>query len=258
MLKLRGFSKWTWGALVVACAIGVFVGARSLRKARVAGDTPEDRIASVIELANDRPRGAAESLADAARNDPDASVRRVALVCLNRFQRQDDRGAVIAATHDDDPRVRQAASRALMAYADEETVRRLTVICCDDPDQRVRNAAFTALSVNASPHAIVTLVHMMEHADTRELRLAAAEAMIDKFNMGSDPNPDDRLEWEELVQAMKSDSIVQAAFDETGTLLTHDKPAAERLHQKHCLLCHPGALREVREGILPEHPAGEE
>ncbi len=254
-MKLHGFSsKWTWGALVVACAIGVFVGARSLGKAKVSGDTPEERIASVIELANDRPRGAAESLAETARNDPDASVRRVALVCLNRFQRQDDRGTVMAATHDDDPQVRQAASRALMAYADEETVRRLTVICRDDANARVRNAAFIALGINASPHAIVTLVEMMEHADTRELRLAAAEAMIDKFNMASVPNPDDRLEWEEFIEAIKLDSVVQAAFDETGTQLIHDKAAAARHIEKHARLCHP----ETLETALPEHPVGEE
>jgi len=214
--------------LVIACVVAVAAVWR-FRRAKVTGDTAEQRIASVIRIADDRPRGYAEALADTARNDPDAGVRSMALACLNGNRVPDVRSAVVEATRDDDPQVRKSACISLMACDDQATVERLTEICREDVDKDVRHAAFVALAANKSPHATVTLMNMIEKGETPGLRLEAAWAMVDKANVRLEPTPGDPLKWGDMIEGLKLTSSVQAAFEETNTPMVHDEAARQRI-----------------------------
>jgi len=219
------------GVLVIACVVAVAAAAWRFRRAKVTGDTAEQRIASVIRIADDRPRGYAQALARAALGDPDAQVRSTALACLNGNRIPDVRSAVMEASRDDDPQVRKSACISLMACDDEATVKRLAEICHEDTDADVRDAAFVALAANESPHATVALMAMMEGGDTSEMRLAAAWGMIDKANMSLEPTPKDSHKWGDMIEGLKLSSGVQAAFEQTNTPLVHDEAARQRIYE---------------------------
>jgi len=218
------------GVLVIACVVAVAAVWR-FRRAKVTGDTAEQRIASVIKIADDKPRGYAEALLDTARNDPDAGVRSKAAACLYGNTTPAARSAVMQGARDDDPQVRKSACISLMACDDQAAVERLTEICREDVDKDVRHAGFVALAVNRSPHATVTLMNMMENGSTPGLRLEAAWALVDKANMAIEPNSDDPLRWDDMIEGLKLSSAVQAAFEETNTPLVHDEAARERIYQ---------------------------
>jgi len=244
------------GVLVIACVVAVAAAAWRFRRVKVTGDTAEQRIASVIRIADDRPRGYAEALADTARNDPDAGVRSTALACLNGSRAPDVGSAVMQATRDDDPQVRESACILLMAYDDEATVQRLAEICHEDTDDGVRGAAFVALAANESPYATIALMEMTEYGETPEMRRAAAKAMIDKVNILVTELPEDQDTWDNMVEAFRMSLVVEAAYDQTGTPLLHDEAAHHRIHAEHDEVCHgegaPG-------GLSPEIPPnGEE
>ena len=230
MSESRRRGLWLLGVLVIACVIAVAAVWR-FRKAKVTGDTAEQRIASVIRIADDRPRGYAKALADTAGNDPDAGVRSKAVDCLHGNLAPDASSAVTEATRDDDPQVRKSACISLMACDDEATVKRLAEICHEDTDADVRDAAFVALAANESPHATVALMAMMEGGDTSEMRLAAAWGMIDKANMSLEPTPKDSHKWGDMIEGLKLSSGVQAAFEETNTPLLHDEAARKRIYE---------------------------
>ena len=242
------------GALMTACAVGV-AAAWHFRKAKVTGDTPEQRIASLIKIADDKPRGYAEELADVARNDSDAEVRRTALACLSGNGTPDARSAAMAATRDDDPEVRKSACISLMSCDDGAAAERLAEICREDTDEGVLDAAFVALAANESPYATVALMTMLEQGETSELRRAAAEAIIDKLNMSVAQMPEGGKDWDKMVEAFKMGSIVKAAYDQTGTPLVHDEAAHDSIHADHDEKCH---CEGAPGGLAPEIPESEE
>ena len=256
MSDSRRRNQWVLGALVIVCVVAVAAAAWRFRRARVTGDTAEQRIASVIKIANDRPRGYAQALADAALGDPDARVRSTALACLNGNLVPDARSAVMEATHDDDPQVRESACISLMACDDQATVQRLTAICHEETDEDVRQAALLALAANESPYAAVALMTMVEQGETPELRQGAAKAMIDKVNIAVTELPEDQRTWDNMVEAFRMSLVVDAAYDQTGTPMVHDEAARHRIQAHHGEKCH---CEGAPGGLSPEiPPSGEE
>ncbi len=251
MSEPQGRNRWLLGVAVGVCVIVVVAVLSHGGGTKVTGDTPEERRASVIELASSRPRGYVAALTDAARNDTDPSVRNAALVCLNGIEQSDVRSVVHAATHDDDPQVRRGACRTMMTYEDEATIDRLTEIALGDPDEGVRNMAFVALAANDSPHAVVKLIDMMEHGVTEEIQLAAAVAVVDKLNMARVADPQNQEEWENMLEGMRLSPNVQAAYEQTGTPLVHDEQAQERMTKEHNQYCHGKALDKPIEQNTP-------
>ena len=159
------------------------------------------------------------------------------------------------ATRDADPQVRKSACISLMAYNDEATVQQLTAICHEETDEDVRQAALLALAANESPYAAVALMTIVEDGETPELRRAAAKAMIDKVNILVTELPEDQLAWDNMVEAFKMGSVVEAAYDQTGTPLLHDEAARHRIHVEHGEVCH---CEGAPGGLSPEIPEGEE
>jgi hypothetical protein len=255
MSESRRRGQWLLGVLVIACVVAVAAATWRFRRVKVTGDTAEQRIASVIKIADDRPRGYAEALADTARNDPDAGVRSTALACLNGNWIPDVRSAVVEATRDDDPQVRKSACISLMAYDDEATVQRLTTICHEETNEDVRQAAVLALAANENPYAAVALMTMVEQGETPELRRAAAKAMIDKVNIAVTELPEDQLAWDNMLESFRMSLVVEAAYDQTGTPLVRDEAARHRLQAHHGEKCH---CESAPGGLSPEIPESEE
>ena len=223
-----------WGTVLVCVIVVAATGVpRLFVKAQVTGDTSEDRVASVMRLADDQPRGYADAIAAAAQNDPDPDVRRAALACLKRSARSEDQVVAMAGTQDKDPRVRQAAGRTLMTYPDEAAVARLAELCRKDDDAQVRQTAFVALAGNKSPEALVTLMNIMENEQSDEIRLNAARAMADKLNMPWEPDLEDKETWDIKIAGLKMSRPVQEAFEATNTVLVHDEALEREIAETH-------------------------
>jgi len=230
MSESRRRGQWLLGGLVIVCVVTVAAVWR-FRRAKVTGDTAEQRIASVIRIADDKPRGYAEVLADTARNDPDEAVRSIAVASLHGSPGPIARDAIDAGTQDENSKVRKSACISLMARNDQAAVDRLTEICRDDVDKDVRHTAFVALAANKSPYATVALMDMMENGATPELCLEAAWAMGDLANMRVVPNPEELVKWADMIEGLKMSTIVQATYDQTNTPLIHDQVAQERIFE---------------------------
>ncbi|MHC4718046.1 MAG: HEAT repeat domain-containing protein, partial [Planctomycetota bacterium] len=146
---MPGEGNGTRKAVYAAVAAGVIalaaVGVFALNGPDVDGRTPQERIDQIARLADRKPLGAADAIARAAVEDPDATVRQAALVALGRFVDRDHRPAVDAATKDPDPRARSGAAVTLGRYGDDRAADALGRLASEDPDQQVRLAAVTGL-----------------------------------------------------------------------------------------------------------------
>jgi len=216
-------------------------------KAEVVGETEAEAVKSVIRIADDLPRGAAEALTKAVLEDPRPTVRRAAVVGLNRLKRPEHRPVVEKALADEDPTVRAAAAKTLVfCHDDEDTVGRLVAVCLTEADPKVLKAATLALATSNDPLAVVALVQMLDKTDKKQLQQLAAETIKWKLKMrvaipetiGSDA-------WQRVVTSMKFSDIVRNAFAETGTPIKHDMVLLRKMHDEHAALCHP-------EGKPPE------
>lgn len=234
-------TKRTQAALIVLgiIVVGVAVVAFYPAKAEVTGSAAADRVQSIVDLANDQPRGAADALARAAANDPAPSVRRAAVVALSAVARPADRPVIEQATHDDDPGVRRSAAKALMnVYGDAPAADRLGQMVREEPDDPARATAAACLAASDSPQALVHLVQIMDAGDP-EARAVAGEALNRRYRMGMDLTAND-MDWPRYIQSIKHADFVTEAFAATGTPLRVDLAIQAAIIADHAILCHVG------------------
>jgi len=218
-------------AAVAVGVIGVVSGGLLVAgRARLTGDTRDERIACICRLANEQPWGAGGVLAEAAVEEDDEHVRRAAVVALSKFV-PDHRSAVKKATGDSDARVRIAAAGTLGRCADKAAAERLGEMLNDPKeDNAVRTAAVAALVGNKSATAIVLLVTAMEkHPDTL-MRDHATAALVKEYNfLEVKPNPEAvakyRLDpktldhYRNMKETLKTLERTKEAFAELGETL---------------------------------------
>jgi len=187
---------------------------------RVEGLTSEDRVRSIGHLADRRPSGAAQALADAATKEPNPEVRQAALVGLARFATPDARTAVDQGTRDASARVRAAAAATLGMHRDEAAVNRLGEMVLGDPEPEARLGAVTGLGRHRSAKALVFLMEAAEKDMAVEVATAALAQIYHKLGMrytGTQGQADDRrTAVRRVVENLKDDVIVAEAYRRAG------------------------------------------
>ena len=196
---------------VVAVAI-VTALTMAFSRARVTGDTPDERIASISRLAARAPLGAGQAIAGAATDDPDPKVRQVAMVSLGRFVDPSIRPAVEAGARDADAGVRQAAADALALYDDAPAAGRLADMAENDSADEVRLRALQAMGRCSAPEAVVTLVEAMETgAEDKQAR--AVHVLARKYSINARAlTPANRKQWLHIIEVIKKAPGVDEAF----------------------------------------------
>lgn len=213
-------------AVVVAVTIFYFL------PETVSGKTPEDRISSIRNLANDPSPRALDAIAAAA-SDPDPQVRRMAIACLNPLARPKDRPVFEEATRDDAAEVRQAAARALMrAYRDDQAAQRVGELLHEDPDREVQETAAPALANARGPKALVILFQAMESEDENVL-VISADAWFREKQIPVEAADDDPMSRRILIEMSRHGSEIMEAFEEMGVPLTRDEEVIEYIANIH-------------------------
>ena len=224
------------GLLLVVIAVGIvafFSGG-----AKISGQRPDQRIDSIVQLANERPRGAADALAQAAVNDPAPSVRQAAVAALGRFGREEDRAVVESATRDSDPGVRQTAVKLLATtYQDKSAIDRAAEMVVADTDPQAREAAADVLADSDEAYAIVRLIQAMEAAppESRPSMLAVARR---RFGILLDVDCADDDQWARLIAILKDSDRIAAAFEQVGEPLNQDETIMRQIAEEHAANCH--------------------
>ena len=221
--------------LSVLCALAAVVAAIAMvagDRAKVVGDTPEARVASVSRIASAAPPGAGQALAGAATEDPDAGVRQAAMAGLAQFVRPEFRPSVESGLKDGSPKVRAAAAGTLSLYRDEKAANALDELAKADADRQVRRAALTGLGQCPGPRAIVTLLETAERETDPELRVYAMRALAAKLGARIDleMSPRNDAAWRKLVQRLKRMNAIENAYNSLGTKLVHHPEDEERGH----------------------------
>ena len=230
----------------------VAVGAAAFFHAQVdvTGEHPDQRVASIIRLTNNRPPGTADALARSAANDPAPSVRQAAVVALGSFRRPEDRAVIEQLTRDVDPNVRRSAAKTLMSvYEDAATVQRLSDMLRQDTDPLARQAAATALVAGGDSRAYVNLVQALE-AGGEHVGLAVAQAFDAHYHIGVEINRSDPVAWERYVEIIKHIDAVIDAFEQTGTPLNPNLAIRAEMAAEHA----PGSYHDHQAD--PDHPQG--
>ena len=217
-MTASGRSAWILVLAVGIALAGGVVWVLGLDRAKVAGGTPDERIASICRLADERPWGAAGAIAAAA-GDPHPAVRQAVMVALSKFV--DDaayRPAVEAGVADEDATVRAAAAATLGLYADGPAVDRLGALLKGDPSERGRLAATRGLARTRRPRAIVLLVKAMETNESPNVRYRAMEVLMAHLGLSFDvsPDPRDPVVWSRAVRAVRLFPAVRAAYRAAG------------------------------------------
>ncbi|MHC4985575.1 MAG: HEAT repeat domain-containing protein [Planctomycetota bacterium] len=224
------------GLLLVVIAVGVVAFFSS--GAKITGEGPDQRIESIVRLANERPRGAADALAEAAVSDPVPSVRRAAVAALGGFAREEDRAVIESATQDSDPGVRQTAVRLLATtYEDESTIDRVAEMADSDADPQARQAAVDVLADSDEAYAIVRLIQAMEAAPL-ESRRSLLTAVRQRFGILQDVDCADDDQWARLVVSLKDSDEIAAAFEQVGEPLNQDEAILQQIIDDHAAGCH--------------------
>jgi hypothetical protein len=207
--------------LIIAGA-GLVLAAGALvlvfRPPGVKGNTPQERIAAIDKLANERQ--GAKDVAEAAK-DPDAGVRRAAIRGLAIFVDPQHRPAVEAATQDPAPQVRAAAATTLGLYQDAPAAERVGRLMNGDPEEKVRLSAAAGLGQNNTPDAMVLLMEAAEKNDNPNVQLRAMEVLMEKFHMRfiKTTDPRDVNSWRVFLEMAKSYPAVYAAYQKLGRTL---------------------------------------
>jgi len=208
------------GAVVVAAGVAlILIG--MLGRARIGGATPDERITSICRLADAKPLGAGDALAEAAINESDVRVRQAALVGLGRFVEPKHRATVERCTQDASAPVRRAAAITLGLYDDAAAAARLGEVVRGDPAEEVRLGAVMGLGLCAVPETLAWLMEAAEKDDTPAVQYQAVKELYAKFGMsyiGEEPH---RVkDWPGqvafLVEYLKSYPGVQEAFRKVG------------------------------------------
>jgi HEAT repeat protein len=207
-------------ACVVAAVILLLVGGG----ADVGGKTPEERVASVADVAARRPRGAAKALGRAV-TDRSPEVRRAAMAGLAHVLEPEHRPVVENGTRDSDGRVRALAADTLGLFGDREATDVLVRLIENDPDPRVRIAAIRGLAKCKDPRSIVVLLETADKGPTQSIRLEAMRFLCWKFkaNVRAMRDPDNEALWRDLIQRWKRDGRVRDAYAAASVPLV-DRP----------------------------------
>ncbi len=88
-------------------------------------------------------------------------------------------------------------------------------------------AAADSLALHGGPAAIVALLEVMESGPTAEARLAAGEALAQKYGVVTTLDPSDSNLWDNAVESMKLVKSVQEAFQNVN------RPSAVRTERLH-------------------------
>jgi HEAT repeat protein len=196
------------GAVVLAAGtlVAFLVGSRP---ERVTGDTPQERIQSICRLADERPRGAADAIA-AAVNDPDAQVRRAAVMALGQFTRPKDRAAIDAAAGNADRAIGAAGARALGRYADAPAIDRLITMLRADASAEVRIESARALAATRQRRALEAVVDAMKRSELPAVQRAAFVALLrlQHCDCNNVPDPSNRAAWEQACEQVRIMTLV--------------------------------------------------
>jgi len=215
----------TWGVVIlVLAAIGMVigvVGVVAFRRTRIKGSNPQDRIASICRLADTRPSGAGNRLAQAALEESDASVRSAALVGLARFPDPKYRDTVRRCTDDAASQVRAAAAATLGRYGDEEAARRLGELVTGDSDRNVRIATVIGLGRCAAPEALVWLLEAAEKDPDATVQFEAVKVLYWKLGMRyigekMSKGPKWKMQVAFVVEYLKEYPQIQEAYRRSG------------------------------------------
>ncbi len=174
-----------FGAIAVALTAAAFALSRWASRARITGDTREQRIESICRVADERRWGAGDALARAAENEPDESVRRAALVALAGFLKPRYRRVVDAGTANGSPVVRAAAAGTLGLYDDDAAAKRLG-----------------------------QLLRAVEKNDNPQVRQQALLSLLRRFKLSvrTPPEPDTE-KWDVLIRVLRRAPPVRAAYE---------------------------------------------
>jgi len=241
------------GVIVAAAAIVGGSIAWNARAGDVSGDTPGQRVSSILKVAGEDKAGAADSLARAV-TDPNADVRRAAIVCLSRYRRPEDRPLVETALEDETPAVRQAAAKALVvAYDDQEVIDQLAQMLADDDEVNARIGAMM-LGKSRQAAAVVPLVRALDAPPSPHAAALAMEALDRRYKIGLDlANVDDET-WAEYIEVMKHTDEVRGAYEAAGLPLNRNMEIVQRMIDEHSVGCHSvGAGDKPISGSSHEH-----
>jgi len=210
-------------------AVGAVVGAAGVAliligmfgRARIGGATPDERITSICRLADTKPFGTGDALAEAAVNESDVRVRQAALIGLGRFVQPKYRAAVEQCTQDASAPVRSAAAITLGLYDDEAAAARLGEVVRGDPAAEVRLGAVMGLGLCAAPETLAWLTEATEKDDAPDVQYQAIKELYAKLGMsyiGEEPH---RVkDWPRqvafVVEYLKQYQEVQEAYAKAG------------------------------------------
>jgi len=210
------------GAVVVAAGVAfILIGA--FGRARIGGATPDERITSICRLADAKPLGAGDALAQAAVKESDVRVRQAALIGLGRFVEPKYRATVEQGTQDAGAPVRRAAAITLGLYGDAAAAARLGEVVRKDPAEEVRLGAVMGLGLCAVPETLAWLMEAAEKDDAPAVQLQAIKELYAKFGAQyfGEPGrvPDWPYEAAASVEYLKTFPGVQEAFRKAGVAL---------------------------------------
>ena len=216
--------KWIyiWAAITAAVVVVWLVAAVATQGARIVGDTPQARIACICRVADEGISGAGDAIAEAATKDPDASVRRAALLALARFVEPKHRPMLESAAGEDDADIRSAAATTLGEYSDAAAADRLGELAAKDSDEQVRIAAVDGLDRCAAGKALVHLVETMEKNGNPKVQQYARSATFRRVRMPARiTRPQDLAMWRNDLELVKGLPVVIAAYKAAGVTLIH-------------------------------------
>lgn len=210
------------GAVIVAAGlVSILIGV--FGRTRISGATPDERITSLCRLADAKPFGAGDALAEAAAKDPDVRVRQAALIGLGRFVEPKHRATIEQCTLDASAPVRRAAAITLGLYGDETAAARLGEVVRRDPAAEVRLGAVMGLGRCAASETLAWLMEAAEKDDEPAVQLQAIKELYAKFGAEyfGEPSrvPDWPYEAAASVEYLKTFPGVQEAFRKAGVAL---------------------------------------
>jgi hypothetical protein len=169
----------------------------------------------------------------------DPAVRWETLIHLRQYSHPEDEGAILAATYDEDARVRAAAGKSLAGYNTDAAAQRLREMALTEAEETVREDAITGLAMSEHPLAIVTLSEMADGTLETEDTEHVATSIVRKFRMIRVPDIDDSREMLEFSTGLKMNLDVRKAYEEANVTLVIDYAVWDEMDRRHAMLCHP-------------------
>ena len=176
------------------------------------GPAKQDQASRVAAMADQRPSDGGAELVKAL-GDTDPAVRKAAAYALSSCLTEQNRPALIQATHDSHPEVRASAVVTLSLYNDKQAAQRLGEILTSDADESVKALAASGLGMNQSPEAIVALMENAEKNPSLTTRRRAMKYAMARFGLRFlrevDPLSSD---WAGMVENLKSQKPIRDAY----------------------------------------------